>query len=105
VGFSATTVLALSFLFFLYAFGLIDILLSIVFHFRISMFYNICLLITIAIIMHVIFLFNKKGEYIVKKEKPMIYNHTVSKIITITVFIAGLLIMFFEPMIIRLISK
>ena len=99
-----TTVLALSFLFFLYAFGFIDMLLSITFHIRISMFINICLLIIIAIIMHIIFLFNKKGEYIVKKEKPMIYNNTISKIITITIFILSLLIMFFEQMIIRVIT-
>jgi small-conductance mechanosensitive channel len=99
-----TTVLALSFLFSLYAFSICDIFLTFFFHSRTSLNFNIGLLITITVVMYIIFLHEKKGDYIVKEEKPVIYSNKISKVITITIFIIGLLIIFFERILIKLLT-
>ncbi len=99
-----TTVLALSFLFSVYTFSVFDIFLSLIFRQRTSLIFNICQWIIITLIMYILFLYKNKGEYIVKKEKPILYNQQVSRIVTIIFFIGGIILIFFERWFIHKIS-
>jgi hypothetical protein len=96
-----TTILSLSFLFSLYLNCFIDLILALTLSVTLNIYYYMSILLIIAIVMYLSFLKNKKGEYIVLKEKPVFLNNSISIIISITSFLFGILIMFFEADIIR----
>ena len=97
------TILSLSFMFSLFVNGFIDILIASFFGFSLTKYYKMGVLIVITIIMHYIFLRNRKGEIIVSKEKPQIKNDFISKTMSILFFILAMVLLFLKADIIRVI--
>lgn len=98
-----SAILSLSFIISLIINGLIDFFLASVYSSFTDTYLNIGILILIIFLMHYYFRKEKRKEIL--KIKPMIYNHIISKIISIAFLLIGLFFLFFKADIVRNILK
>jgi len=98
-----STILSLSFIISLIINGLIDFFLSSVYSIFLDTYLKMGILIIIIFLMH--YYFKKEMRKEILKVKPMIYNHMISKIISIVFFLIGLFFLFFKADIVRNILK
>jgi len=96
-------ILSLSFIISLIINGLIDLFLASVYSLFLDIYFNMGVLIIIIFFMHYYFKKEKRKEIL--KNKPMIYNHIISKIISIIFLLIGLFFLFFKADIVRNILK
>jgi hypothetical protein len=98
-----TTILSLSFIISLIVNGTIDIILALTFSLYLNKYFRIGILIVIIIFMH--YFFTKEKRKDILKNKPMIYNHNISKMISIAFLFIGLFFHYFNADIVRNILK
>lgn len=98
-----TTILSLSFILSLILNGIIDIILANFFSLYLNKFIRLGVLVIIIFLMH--YLFKKEKREKVLKEKPVIYDDKISKIISIIFLVIGLFFHFFNADIVRYILQ
>ena len=98
-----TTILSLSFIFSLIVNGIVDIILASFFSLYLNKYIRIGILIVIILIMHSFFIKERRKEIL--KIKPMIYNHIISKIISIVFLLIGVFFHYCNADIVRNILK
>lgn len=94
-----STILSLSFIISLIVNGLIDFFLALAYSTFLNVYLNMGVLIIIIFIMH--YFFRKEKRKDILKKKPMIYNHNISKTISIIFLFIGLFFLFFKADIVR----
>jgi hypothetical protein len=93
------TILSLSFIISLIVNGIIDIMLTSIFSLYLNKFIRLGILFVIIILMQSFFKKEKRKKILI--DKPMIYSHKVSKIVSVTFLLIGLFFHFFSADIIR----
>lgn len=94
-----TTILSLSFIISLILNGIIDIILASTYSLYLNKYLRLGVLIVIVLFMHYFFRKDKRKDIV--RGKPMIYNHNISKIISIVFLLIGLFFHFFNADIVR----
>lgn len=94
-----TTILSLSFLISLIVNGIVDITVALIFSVFWDVYLRIGILLVIIILMH--YYFRKERVKDILKRKPIIYNQSVSKIMSIVFLLVGLFFHFFNPFIVK----
>lgn len=94
-----SAILSLSFIISLVINGIVDFFLSLIFSLFLHTYIKFGVLIIIILLMHRFF--NKERREKILKEKPFIYSHKFSKIISIIFLFIGLFFLFFKADIVR----
>ena len=94
-----STILSLSFIISLIVNGIIDITLASTYSLYLSKYLRLGVLFIIILFMH--YFFRKEKRKDILREKPMIYNHDISKTISIVFLFTGLFFLFFNADIVK----